>query len=197
MKAILAILVSVLAIGAAASAQQPTPTTTPATPAPAQTEVDPRLHADVLKLLELVDLRSKMIEAQKNEMPAAKEKMLQIAPGMSDEFFNEWSRRMLADPQIDLYIDAIAAVYEKHFNAEEIEEMIKGRQDVIESKTPSFSDALKAKLEKDSVAVQSEIMGACAQIGSKHGGEIGQQIVKEHPEWVKETSATKDKPATK
>ena len=190
MKLSIGFLAILLMAGTYAVTQQ---ATAPATQSPSAPAVDPKLHASVLEFVQVTDLRSNMIVAQRKELPAAKAKMLEMVPGMSDQFFEEWSKRMLADPQVDEYVAAIVAIYEKHFTADEMSELTQATRDSNDHKTPTVSESLKAKLQKDSIAVQSEIIGVCSQIGARQGGDIGQQIAKEHPEWIKEVPASNDK----
>jgi hypothetical protein len=156
----------------------------------AASAVDPTLHENVLRLIALMGARDKMIEGQKKEMPAARAKLMESSPMITPQFADEWVTRMSSDTHIDEYIAAIAAVYEKNFNNYEIEEMIQIQQDSNDKRTPVVSDDLKAKLMKDGVTIQSEILGACAQLGAKLGGETSIQIGKEHPEWLKKAPSS-------
>jgi hypothetical protein len=174
-------------IGTCAFAQQATNTPTQQS-APA---VDPALHASVLKLIDLLGMRKGLIANEKTAMPSARETLKKGPPAVTAELADEWEKRMLADTSIDAYINVAIAVYEKYFNQGEIEELIKIQQDRLDQKTPALSDALKAKLTKDGVAIQSEIIGGCTQVGARLGGEFEQELIKEHPEWVQASSEGK------
>jgi DhnA family fructose-bisphosphate aldolase class Ia len=94
-------------------------------------------------------------------------------------------KRMHDRYNADDYLNVIIAVYEKHFNNAEIEELIQIQRDANESKTPTVSPALKEKLNKEGNTIMSEVVGGCGQVGAKLGADIGQEIGREHPEWVK------------
>jgi len=143
-----------------------------------------------MKLLEVTNVRAIMLAAQEKMLPETQSKMREMVPGISQEFLDEWSKRMMAPEMIEEYASVVAPVYEKHFTNEEVLELIQGTQDKNDGKTPTLSDALKAKFAKGYIDIQSEIMGACAQLGSKRGAEIAEQLGKEHPEWIKEAAAT-------
>lgn len=193
LKAILGVLLALLAGGTFVSAQESSAV------APSQNSVsatDPQLHKNVLKLVDLMHARSNVQDGQLKAMPEARAKLMQSAPQITDQFADEWVKRMMTDASIDEYIVVIVGTYERHFNNEEIEELIQIQADVNDKKTPTISDTLKAKLAKDSVAIQSEIIGGCTQVGARLGGEIAQQIEKEHPEWLKKLD-TSDKSDSK
>jgi biotin carboxyl carrier protein len=198
MKAVAIVLAAGMGFSCAGMAQQ---VAAPAASAPVTataagaTPVDAQLHATVLKFLEVMDLRNKMIEGQKAAMPEAEKKLMDSSSEITQQFADEWGKRMLADVRIDAYMSAIAAIYEKHFTVAEIEQLTEIQREANDKKTPVIPDALKAKLAKEGIEVQSEIVGACSQIGARQGGEVAQDIVKEHPEWLK--SGTADTAAPK
>jgi hypothetical protein len=178
------ILVLVLGAYFGAIAQQPpVPPPQPAT-APV---VDAKLHASAVKLVGLMGSHKRIVDGLDKSLQDGKEKMLQITPGMSTEFADEWVRRMRVRTNVDDYVNVIVGVYEKHFNNQEMEELIQAQQDANDSKTPTLSPELKEKLSKENTAIISEVVGACGQIGAKLGAEVAQEIQKEHPEWVHET----------
>lgn len=166
-------------------------------PAPANEQnapvVDPKLHTSVLRLVEVIGAHKSILAAQTAAMPKIRETLLKGPPMVTEELADEWEKRMLSDDSINAYIKLIVSVYEKHFTEAEIEELIQIQQDKLNQKTPVVSDALKAKLAKDGIALQSEIMGGCTQVGARLGGETEQQLMKEHPEWVKSADAGGDR----
>lgn len=83
----------------------------------------------------------------------------------------------------DDYVAAEVKVYEAHFTNDELLELIAGQKDANAGKQPTISQHLKDKLTESAVTIQSEILGAFAQIGAKVGGQIGLELGKEHPEW--------------
>ncbi len=84
----------------------------------------------------------------------------------------------------DDFIAVFAHVYEKYFTAEEIDQLTDAASQSKAGKTPVLSDALKEKFQKNMVAIQSEVVGGTTQLGARIGGEVGQEIEKEHPEWT-------------
>jgi hypothetical protein len=184
-----AVAVLLLASPVPGSAQTPAPaaaTSTVPAPANAAAAVDPQLHASVLQLFDVMDLRAKILEGQKAAMPDAKRKLIEASKGaINEQFADEWEKRMLSDARIDAYVVVVASVYEKHFTNAEIEELTQIQRDSNDKKTPTVSESLKAKLGKDGIAVQSEIMGGCTEVGARQGGEIAQEIAKDHPDWMK------------
>ena len=153
---------------------------------------DPKLHASAVKLVELMGMRKTLIANEAAMMSKARETLLKGPPLVTEELADAWVKRMTSDESIDAYINVVVTVYEKHFSEAEIGELIQAQQDKLDQKAPVISDALKDKLAKDGVAIYSEIMGGCTQVGARLGGEIEQQLVKEHPEWVKSADAGGD-----
>jgi hypothetical protein len=187
-KAFLVLLIFVFS-GSFVSAQETAAVTKPDS---ATQSADPKLHEDVLKLVELMNARQNIIASQQKIMPNARETLMKSSPIFTPQFGDEWSKRMMADSSIDEYLTVIIGVYEKHFSNEEIEEFIQIQRDVNDKKTPTVPDALKAKLAKDGIAIQSEVIGGCTQVGARLGAEIAQQIGKEHPEWLKTPESSVD-----
>lgn len=147
----------------------------------------------MLKLVEMMGLHKSIAANQQAAIPMARETLMKGPPAVTAELADEWQKRMLSDASIDAYIKVIVTVYEKYFNEEETEELIKIQQEKLDGKTPVVSDSLKANLTKNSIVMQSEVMGGCTQVGARLGGEIEQQLIKEHPEWVKNADAGGEK----
>ncbi len=110
--------------------------------------------------------------------------MVQAHPEYSPLFTQEWARRMRSNAVIDAYVDVYVRVYEKYFDADDVAELSQSLRDVAASKASSLSDRFKNKLGTGAIKMQSEIVGGCTQVGVEWGGETGQQIAQEHPEWV-------------
>jgi hypothetical protein len=70
------------------------------------------------------------------------------------------------------------------FTNQDVLEMIRIQKDVKASKTPVVSPRLQAKLSTAAVTVHDEIIRGFGERGYKLGGQIGQEIAKEHPEWL-------------
>lgn len=154
--------------------------------APAKTvpaPLDPQMHADALKLVELSGARKRMADSMDAMMEQGKAEMLKRYPALDPRFADEWVKRMKARTNLDDYIEVVASVYQKHFSHDEILALIQIQQDAKDGKKPTVSDALRTKLTDNAVAIQSEILGGCTQVGAKLGGEVGTEIAREHPDW--------------
>ena len=85
---------------------------------------------------------------------------------------------------VDDYVNVWVEVYEKYFDQGEIAELIQVQKGINASQPYPLSDALRKKLSSKAVAMQSEILGKCTQLGAQAGGEIGQEIAQQHPDWI-------------
>jgi hypothetical protein len=105
-------------------------------------------------------------------------------PPLGPEFIEEWRKRMKERMKPDDFVAIVVQVYLKYFTADELDQL----SDLVisrkEGKSAELSDALTEKFKKDAVAIQSEIIGGTTQLGARLGGEVGEEIQKEHPEWV-------------
>ncbi len=167
--------------GFTAIAQQAS-SATPSTASPAQSGAE--LHENVLTLMKLMGLRQRMLDSQDKTLDHAKASMMQAHPEYNPAFAEEFVKRMRAKTNVDDYVNVFVRVYEKYLNTSDVAELIQAQQEINASKTPSFSAPLKEKLSSVAIKMQSEILGGCAQVGAALGGEVGQEIEKEHPDWV-------------
>jgi len=147
-------------------------------------ERDKKFHEDVLTLVDVTGLRQRLLDGREKSAEEGRQTLLRRFPNYSPAFADEWAKRMVARMQVDDYVKVIASVYEKHFTDAEILELIQMQRDANTGKTPTASAHLKEKLTKELVDVQSEIIGGCTQLGAKLGGAIGEELAREHPEWV-------------
>jgi len=179
---------TLLAIAVLASAQgrADSPQTTVAEDSPQV--VDPKLHADVTKLVELTGIRAAMQNNLKQLVDQGKARMRQLCTGCDPAYSDEWAKRMLARLNIDDFIAVYVRVYEKYFNDDEVEQLIAAQNQIRKSQRPTLSDELKQKMAAQMVTIQSEIIGGTTQLGAKLGGEIGKEIELEHPEYFKNVS---------
>jgi hypothetical protein len=175
---------------ASPAAQAAKPAEQDAKAAPAKP--DPKLHADVVKLVELSGARKRLEDGLPSMVEDGKKEMMKRCPQCSPEFAEEWGKRMLARLKVDDFLRVFAAVYEKNFTDDEILELIR-LQEKSNDSPPAPSPHLKEKLTNDMPAIMSEIMGGCVQVASKLGGEIGAEIEKEHPEYTKSKPEKQEK----
>lgn len=139
-----------------------------------------------MKFVEVSGTREQLRQAMGSLLDAAGKAMTGKQPDGSscnEEFVAAWKKRMAERATPDRFIEVIAAVYEKHLSADELDELTSLRVAGGQGKTRQPSKLLAEKLQKDAIDIQSEVMGATTQLGSRLGGEIGQEIEKEHPGW--------------
>jgi hypothetical protein len=180
---------AILGISSQLSAQQTSPPPVAADAA----AVDPKVHAAVLKLFDVMHMRQKMIDGLQNDMPESKAQFLKEDPNVTPEFAAEWSKRMLDESSADAYIAVITKVYEKHFNLSLMEDLIQMQQNIKDGKPPAPAPELQEKLTKDGAEFAKEVMTACAQVSVDRSDAIVAAVTKEHPEWVKNTGKGEDK----
>jgi hypothetical protein len=163
--------------------------TQPAMP-PATTIQD--AHQSAIEFVEALGMRQLMVGQLDKLVQDGKDAMVKNDPSLNPAFVDEWGKRMKARFNADDYIAVVVHVYETHFTNSELQQLIQAQRDLKASKPPNVSPELKQKLTTEGVAIQSEIIGGCTQVGAKLGGEVAQEILKEHPEW---SSAPKPAPA--
>jgi hypothetical protein len=142
-------------------------------------------HGDAVKLVELMAVREKVKENAPKMVEAGAEEMKTQFPNFDSRFSDEWARRMLTQLNPDDFVKVYVRVYEKYFTADELEQLIAAQVAINNSKAPVLSPPLLAKVKENAIAMQSAIMGGCTEVGAKLGGEIGQEITKEHPDWAR------------
>jgi hypothetical protein len=172
-------------------AQTPTHPTGPAEKPTAQDarpsaeKPDAKLHADTVKLVELSGARKRIEDGFPSMTEEGEKQMMLHCSQCSPEFGEEWSKRMLARLNADDFLEVFIQAYEKSFTDDEILELIKLQLTSNTSPLPDPSPHLKEKVAAVMPTVLSDIMGGCTRVGAKLGGEIGAEIEKEHPEYIK------------
>ncbi len=178
-------------------AQNPAPSQTEKTkpaeqaPTPAPTKPDPKLHADAVKLVEASGAKKRLEDGFPSMLEDGKKQMMKQCPQCSEEFANEWTKRMSARIKADPFLEVFVKAYERNFTDEEILELI-SLQENKSASPPVVSEHLQAKIKTIMPSLMGEITGGCAEIGARLGGEIGEEIEKEHPEWVKSQPGKKE-----
>jgi hypothetical protein len=146
--------------------------------------VSNELHDNVVTLVDLLGLRQHLLDCRATMAEQGKQEILRSFPNYDPAFANEWAKRMATRMPVDEYLKIIVGAYEKNYSNDDVVEMIQIQRDLKAGKTATPSPRLKEKIATAGIAAQSEIMGAFTQLGAKLGGEIGQEIAKEHPEWI-------------
>lgn len=144
-------------------------------------KLDPKLHADAIKLVEVSDAKQRMQDSLEKMVDESQKQMMDKCPGCDPEFGKEWKKRFIQRTNVNDYVDVWVRVYEKYFTDAEINELLALVKD--KSKTPSAP--LKEKLTAVMPSLLADVMGDCAKIGAKLGAEIAAEIEHEHPEYVK------------
>jgi hypothetical protein len=191
-----AFLLAVAAAAFSAAAQEPPdsppvvhlPGSSPPSSGAANSTVraeDPVAHEDAAKLAELTGVRNKLQQNFSASMHNALDEMRRQYPQIDPRFVAEWEKRMRARFNPDDYMAVVIRVYEEHYTAAELEEMIRAVRAKQSSRPVTPSPQLAAKIRANAIDVQSEIMGGFSEIGARKGGEIGREIGEEHPDWVK------------
>jgi hypothetical protein len=145
-------------------------------------------HSNVVTLVGMTGLRDELVRNRHSVAEQGKQEILRSFPAYDPAFAEEWAKRMEKMP-VDDYLSVVVQVYEKNYTNDEILEMIQVQKDLSSAKEPVLSLGLRAKLAKVAETVEGEINSGFAELGSKQGQEIGLQVAKEHPEWVKSGDA--------
>ena len=153
--------------------------------ASAQSANSPTIHQVALKLLDAMGTRKVLADNIDAMIENGKQKMIQQHPELDPAFSEEWSRRMHASINFDDFLNVLAAIYEKHFTASELTEMIRMYHDLSEQRVPQVSDALKAKLNNIMPEIQADMGAGLMELSEKIGSEVAVSVAKDHPEYVK------------
>jgi hypothetical protein len=182
-----------LALTLCATAQSPVEKPSEPGEAAAAKKVDPKLHADAVKLVEVSGAKQRIRDNLKQMVSEGKKQMMEKCPRCTPEFGDEWEKRFLERININDFLDVYVRVYEKYFTDAELNELIALQKEKETSKTASPSPALKEKLTSVMPSVMGDSVGGCSQIGAKLGAEIAGEIEREHPEYIR-PPAKEDKP---
>ena len=146
--------------------------------------VGSQFHSNVVTLVNLTGLRDELLRNRHTVAVAGKQVILHSFPSYDPAFADEWARRMERTP-VDDYLGVVVSVYEKNYTNEDILEMIQVQHDLSSDKQPVLSLQLRAKLSSVAATVEGEITSGFKQLGAKQGEEIGEEVAKEHPEWLR------------
>jgi hypothetical protein len=171
----------------------------PSADAPSTTEtspaVDPQAHDSALRLVKALELSEKMAAGVDTMLEHGIQDMKAQFPDIRPEFTEEWRKRMKARMKPEDFIGVVVQVYEKHFTADELDQLSNVILSRKEGKPAELPDALKEKFQKNAVAIQSEVIGGAAQLGARLGAEVGEEIGREHPEWAPPSAGKPAQPA--
>jgi hypothetical protein len=182
-----------LALLLSANAQSPVDKPSEPSESARATKVDPKLHADAIRLVEVSGAKQHLQDNFKRMVDDGAKAMMEKCERCTTEFRDEWKKRFLERSSLQDYLDVYARVYEKYLTDTEINELIALQKDKGSSKAASPSPALKQKLTSVMPSLMADSIGDCAKIGATLGGEIGSEIEREHPEYIK-PPAEKNRP---
>jgi uncharacterized protein (DUF1810 family) len=172
------------------AAQQPAPATG-SKPAVLDQQAQTELHASAMKFVTASDTRQRLEQNLDKLLGDGKQSMLTTNPLMNPKFADEWLKRMRTRVNLDEFVSATARTYEKYFTCDDLEELTKGQLAMKRSQVYSLSPDLAQKLKSRSVLVQHDINVETSIIGGRVGKEVGEEIEKEHPEWVTPSATAK------
>jgi hypothetical protein len=173
-----------LSLASIAHSQQPEAPSAAISTGQAIDTVDPKAHEAALRLVQALDLKQKMAAGVDTMLEQGVQGMKTQFPDIRPEFTEEWRTRMKARMKPEDFVAIVVQVYEKHFTVDELDQLINVINGKNEGKATEMPDALKEKFQKNAIAIQSEIVGGTTQFGARLGGEVGEEIGKEHPEWA-------------
>lgn len=182
-----------LALTLSVDAQSPVDKHSEASESTTPKKVDPKLHADAVRLVEVSGAEQRLQDNFKQMVDEGAKQMMEKCQRCTPKFRDEWKKRFLERSNLQDYLDVYVRVYEKYFTDADINELIALQKDKGTSKAASPSPALSEKLTSVMPDVLGDSMGGCAKIGAKLGGEIGSEIEREHPEYMR-PSADESKP---
>jgi len=187
---------ALLGLSSACAALSQKPPSSPDTASTAETAlVDLKTHDAALRLVEALGLKEKLAAGVDTMLEQGVQGMKAQFPDIRPEFTEEWRKRMKTRMKIEDFVAVVVRVYEKHFTADELDQLTNVVVSRKEGKTAELPEGLKEEFQKNAVAIQSEIIGGTTQLGARLGGEVGEEIGKEHPEWAPPSAAKPAPPA--
>jgi hypothetical protein len=151
--------------------------------------VDPaerqKLHESAMKFLESADARQRMQQTLDKLLEDGKQAMMSKNPGLDPAFGEEWIKRMRQRVSVDQFVVATAEVYEKYFTRDELNELTQGQLALKKGQLYTLPQKLAEELKTNSPLIQRDINTSTSLVGARLGAEVGKEIEREHPEWIK------------
>jgi hypothetical protein len=166
-------------VAAQQSAPAPTAASNSASPNAATT-----LHQSALKFCEAFNVRQRLEQNMDKLIDDGKQALVKRNPLINPQFVDEWAKRMRARVNVDEFVDATARIYEKYYTSDELDQLTQVQLAMKRSKLYSLPPDLAQKLKTDAPKIQNDINAATSTIGSRLSIAVGQEIEKEHPDWV-------------
>src|SRR5580700_8933879 len=83
-------------------------------------KVDPKLHADAVRLVEISGAKQSLQDNFKQLVDDGVKQMMEKCERCTPEFRDEWKKRFLERSNLQDYLDVYVRVYEKYFTDAEI-----------------------------------------------------------------------------
>ena len=173
----LVLMLSLAAMPAAAQPPAPAPTTA--------VDQNAALHQSALKFCEAFNVRQRLEQNMDKLIDDGKQALVKRNPLINPQFVDEWAKRMRARVNLDEFVDATARVYERDYTSDELDQLTQVQLAMKRSKLYSLPPDLAQKLKSDAPKIQNDINAVTSTIGSRLSIAVGQEIEKEHPDWVK------------
>lgn len=182
------------ALTAPSSAQQHAPAPAKraaahAASAPADPVEREKLHQSAMNFVEAADARTRLSQVMDKLLEDGKKSMMQTNPGLDPQFGEEWIKRMRSRVNLDQFVVSTAQVYEKYFTSAELDELTHRQLALKKGQIFTLAPELAEKLKTNSSFIQRDINNETTIIGGRLGSEVGKEIEKEHPEWIKPAPA--------
>lgn len=145
----------------------------------------PQPQANALKLVELTGDRERLEKALPKLLSDAKAKMLKAYPGVDPAFGDEWERRMTARMTPDPFLEVAARAYEKHFTNSDIRDLVAALNAKKQGNPAQASAELQQKMTAEMPAILGEIAGGDTEVAVRLGAQVGGEIGREHPEYLR------------
>ena len=176
---------------AAQSAAPAVTKSTPAAPAAASDHAErEKLRESAMKFLEAADVRQRLQQTIGKLLEDGRQAMMSKNPGLDPAFGDEWIKRMRQRVSLDQLVNVTAEVYEKYFTADQLDELAQGQLAMKKGQLYTLPPQLADRLKTDAPFIQRDINTSTTLVGGRLGAEVGKEIEKEHPEWIKPLKAS-------
>jgi len=182
-KLLLALVALALPLSAQKAASAASQSTPPASAAGhAQSD---KLHQSAMRFLEAADVRQRLQQTIGKLLEDGRQTMMAKNPGLDPAFGDEWLKRMRPRVSLDQLVNLTADVYEKYFTAQELDELAQGQLAMKKGQLYTLPPQLADKLKTNAPFIQRDINTSTSLVGGPLGVEVGKEIEKDHPEWIK------------
>jgi hypothetical protein len=182
---VLTLILLAVPVTAPQTAPTPNPPAAPVSQTAADQGATEKLHQSAMKFVEAADARQRMELTLDKLLQDGEQAMMTKNPGLDPQFADEWLKRMRVRVNLDQFVLATAQVYEKYFTRDELEELAEAQLALKKSQAHPISPQVAEKMKSNSPFIQRDINTETSRIGGRLGSEVGKEIERDHPEWVK------------